>query len=42
MTAESLIKEALYMNKDLIAIFEYLERENGIKSDVVIARSKTP
>src|SRR5271155_888137 len=24
------------MNKDLIAIFEYLEREKGIKRDVVI------
>ncbi len=25
------------MNKDLIAIFEYLEREKGIKREVVIA-----
>lgn len=25
------------MNKDLVAIFEYLEREKGIKRDVIIA-----
>ena len=25
------------MNKDLIAIFEYLEREKGIKRDIVIS-----
>lgn len=25
------------MNKDLLAIFEYLEREKGIKRDVIIA-----
>ena len=25
------------MNKDLIAIFEYLEREKGIKREIVIA-----
>ncbi|MEI6531483.1 MAG: NusA N-terminal domain-containing protein, partial [Chlamydiota bacterium] len=25
------------MNKDLVAIFEYLEREKGIKRDVVVA-----
>ncbi|MEK7340429.1 MAG: NusA N-terminal domain-containing protein, partial [Verrucomicrobiota bacterium] len=25
------------MNKDLVAIFEYLEREKGIKRDVVIS-----
>lgn len=28
--------EACSMNKDLVAIFEYLEREKGIKRDVVI------
>ena len=25
------------MNKDLLAIFEYLEREKGIKRDIVVA-----
>ena len=25
------------MNKDLLAVFEYLEREKGIKRDIVIA-----
>ena len=25
------------MNKDLVAIFEYLEREKGIKRDIIIA-----
>ena len=24
------------MNKDLVAIFEYLEREKGIKRDIII------
>ena len=30
------------MNKDLIAIFEYLEREKGIKRDLSLAQSKSP
>jgi N utilization substance protein A len=37
ITAQSATFEAGRMNKDLIAIFEYLEREKGIKREIVIA-----
>ena len=30
-------KGILTMNKDLLAIFEYLEREKGIKREVIIS-----